>query len=310
MHQAIEISIISPVYQAENIVDQLVSRIAEETEKITPDFEIILIDDGSADQSWEKVKENCTNSRKVKGIRLSRNFGQHYAITAGLEKAQGNYVVIIDCDLQDNPKYISTMYKKVKNGVDIVFTKKKKRKHSFIKNLTASFFSLIFNKLSKGLSYKDSVGSYSMLSRKVVDAFLQVKDYHRHYLMVLGWLGFNSTYIEVDHNERYAGKSSYSFKKLIEHAINGIVSQSTKVLNFSVLLGVFLFIISLLAALFLVINYFISGYKEGWASVMVLTTLSTGMIMMFIGILGLYVGKIFEQVKQRPLYIIDEKVNF
>jgi polyisoprenyl-phosphate glycosyltransferase len=304
------LSVVSPVYRAEGILAELARQITASCAAITQDFEIILVEDGSPDNSWQKIEEACRSDKRVKGIKLSRNFGQHYAITAGLQESHGDYVVVIDCDLQDNPKYIADLYQKAKEGYDIVFTKKQKREHSFLKNLFARFFFFIFNWLADSQQATSDVGSYSLLSRKAVDAFCRIKDSHRHYLMILRVLGFRSTSISVVHEKRFAGKTSYSFSKLLKHAINGITSQSDKLLRLSIMVGLVYFFISVLAAAYLIIMYFVQGFKEGWASTIVLLLFSTGIILMSIGIAGIYIGKIFEQVKERPLYIIDRKINF
>lgn len=305
-----ELTIISPVYKAEKIVPHLVSSIVASVEKITPEYEIILVEDGGPDNSWLAIAKECAANPRVKGIKLVRNFGQHFAITAGLEASSGNYVVVIDCDLQDDPKYIADLYEKAKSGYDVVFTQKSERRHSFVKNLTARFFNIIFNYLSENVRSESSVGAFSILSRRTVDAFCSIKDSHRHYLMVVRWLGFKSTYIEIEHKARHSGSSSYSFSKMMSHAIDGIVSHSDKLLRLSITAGFMFFIISLLASAVVLIRYFLYGAFPGYTSTTVLLLLSTGLILMSIGIAGIYIGKIFEQVKERPLYIVDQKLNF
>jgi polyisoprenyl-phosphate glycosyltransferase len=302
------LSIVSPVYQAENIVDALVLRITQEVEKITPSYEIILVEDGSRDESWNKIELNCQRNRKVKGIKLSRNFGQHYAISAGLGNASGQWVVVMDCDLQDNPKYIKDLYEKAQEGYDIVYTAKTKRQHSFFKDIIANAYFFIFNYLSDQ-KQDDKTGAYSIISRKVVDAFCQIKDFHRHYLPILQLVGFKSTIINIEHEKRFEGKSSYNFLKLLKLATHGIVSQSDKLLRVSISIGFILFILSFLWAGYIIVMYFVRGAQPGYTSIMAMLLLSTGLILMSIGIAGIYIGKIFEQVKGRPLYFVDKKVN-
>lgn len=306
-----KLSVVSPVYRAEDIVDELVKRISEEVSKITTDFEIILVEDGSPDKSWDKIQSNCSRNSKVIGIKLSRNFGQHYAITAGLEASTGDYVVVMDCDLQDDPKYIKDLVDKAEEGYSIIYTQKEERKHGFFKNFTANFFYSIFNFLIDNQSSKGSnkVGSYSLLKREVVDAFLSVHDYRRHYLMVLRWLGFNHEFVKIIHEKRFAGKSSYNLKKLIIHALDGITSQSDKLLRLTAGFGLILSLISFIAALSIIFRYFIHPFQAGWASIMVLILFVGGLIILSIGICGIYIGKIFEQSKNRPLYIIEKKIN-
>ena len=305
------ISIVSPVYRAEKIVDELIKRIEAEVIKITDNYEIVLVEDGSPDDSWVKIAENCKSHPKVKGIKLSRNFGQHFAITAGVEQALGDYVIVMDCDLQDDPVYIPVLYRKAIEGYDIVYTYKADRKHSFIKNITAGLFNKVFNYLVENKNWQahNNVGSYSLLTRKAVTAFCSFNDYQRHYLMVLRWLGFSNTYVEIEHKERFEGKSSYNFSKLILHAISGITSQSDKLLRINVTIGIFLSFISFLSILVIIALYFINGFMSGWASLIVVLLFSTGIILTSIGISGIYLGKTFEQVKGRPKYIIDKFLN-
>lgn len=306
----IEISVVSPVYRAEKIVDHLVERLSKSLSEITSEFEIILVEDGGPDNSWEKIEENCRKNSKVKGVKLSRNFGQHYAITAGLNEAKGNYVVVIDCDLQDDPAYIKDMYAKAKEGYDIIYTVKQKREHSFFKNLTAALFVRIFNYLSETQAASKNVGAFSLMSRKVVDAFCSIKDTHRHYLMVLRMLGFSSTEISIIHQNRFEGKSSYNFSKLVKHAIDGITSQSDKLLRISISIGFLFCVLALMVIVYIVIGYFLRGALPGYTSLISVLLLATGLILMSIGVASIYIGKIFEQSKNRPLYFIDKKINF
>ncbi|MFQ5427958.1 MAG: glycosyltransferase family 2 protein [Thermodesulfobacteriota bacterium] len=305
------LSIVSPVYKADTIVDELVLRIKETLHDITDNFEIILVEDGSPDRSWEKIEDNCGADVRIKGIRLSRNFGQHYAITAGLAESRGDYVVVLDCDLQDNPKYIQELLNKSKEGFDIVFTIKQIREHNKLKNLSATCFDKVFNWLigDPNLHYNSRVGSYSLVTRKVVEAFCSINDYYRPYLVVLQWLGFASAYVSIEHDKRFEGRSSYTFSKLLSHAFNGIVSQTEKLLKLSIYTGFLFFLISIISIIYIVLRSVKSGFQPGWASTTVLIILSTGLILMSLGIVGVYIGKIFEQMKKRPLYIISKKLN-
>lgn len=306
------LSIISPVYNAEKIVYELVKRIVDEVEKITSEYEIILVDDYSKDNSWVSITQQCEINKKVKGIKLSRNFGQHYAISAGLEASLGEYVVVMDCDLQDNPKYIHTMYTKALEGNHIVYTVKKERKHGFIKTLMSKAFFMVFNFLTNNKKEFASanIGSYTLLSKQAVKTYNSIKDYRRHYLMVLNWIGLKSAFINIEHEKRFEGTSSYNLKKLIIHAIDGITSQSDKLLQLTALLGFILSSISFLSIIVIIIRYLYSPFQAGWASIVVLILLMSGLIILSIGICGIYIGKIFEQTKNRPLYIVENKLNF
>lgn len=305
------ISVVVPVYKAEKIVEELVTRIEAELVKINVNYEIILIEDCSPDSSWDVICKVANRNNKVKGVRFSRNFGQHIAIKSGLELSEGDCCIVMDCDLQDDPIYFHALVEEWQKGNEIVYAQKEKRSHSKFKNITASIFNSIFNLLVESDRSKTSsnIGSFSLISRKVVNAFNQYNDYQFHYLMVLRWLGFKASYITIKHRERMEGKSSYTFKKLMEHAIVGIVYQSDKLLRLSIYLGFLFSAFSMIAILVVVIKYFVSGFQSGWASMFVLILFSTGLLLMAIGILGLYLGKVFEQVKQRPQYVIDKTIN-
>lgn len=302
------LSVISPVYNASEIVDELVKRIKEEVIKITEDFEIILVDDGSIDNSWEKVKKNCEIEKRIKGIKLSRNFGQHYAITAGLSKSTGENVVLMDCDLQDDPAYIQELLKLRKVGYDIIFTRRLQRKHGLIKSINSRLYNLLFDFFSER-KYDVNAGSLTMFSRQVTHVFLQLKDKDRLYLQMLKWVGFNTTTLAVEHKPRFAGKSTYSFTKLLKMGVQGWTSHSTKLLKFSTVLGFFLASISIFLGISIIIRYLLYDLQPGWPSIIVSILFSTGVILLSIGITGIYVGKIFEQVKDRPIFIIEKEVN-
>lgn len=294
---------------ASGIVDELVNRIKESVTNITDDFEIILVEDGSPDNSWEEIESNCKKDKRVKGIKLSRNFGQQLALTAGLSFAKGAYVVVIDCDLQDDPKYIPELYKKVKEGYEIVFAKKDERKHDFFKD----FMSLLFYKFLSLISDYEmdpTIGSYSILSRKTVDSFLKFKEYRKGYLITLKLLGYKNSYISTDHKDRYLGESSYSFISLIKHAIRITISYSDKLLLFSIYVGILFFTFSLIGIVYLLCQYFFIGKQEGWTSLMVMLCLIGGLIMLSLGIIGLYISAIFDQVKNRPPFLVDKTLNY
>jgi glycosyltransferase involved in cell wall biosynthesis len=305
------ISIVSPVYRAENIVDELVHRITAEVLKIHVDYEIVLVEDGSPDNSWKKIEAICLRDEKVTGIKLSRNYGQHYAITAGLEAARGEFVVVMDCDLQDDPKYIVNLYNEVMKGYDLVYGMQSRREHGLFKNITSHFFYFILNLLTekRTIGANGNIGAYSILSRRVVNAFLQMREYHRHYLAILGLLGFNAGFIQIAQQKRFEGSSSYTLNKLFKLAVDGVVSQSDKLLRLSILVGFICFCLSFLGGLAYVISYFIQGSLPGYTSLITMLFFSTGVILMSIGVQGLYIGRIFDQVKNRPLYFIDKKIN-
>jgi polyisoprenyl-phosphate glycosyltransferase len=304
----ISISIVSPVFKAELIIDELVFRINSEIEKITSDYEIILVEDGSPENCWEKILFNCKSNKKVKGIKLSRNFGQHNAVLAGLKAAKKEVTIIMDCDLQDDPCHIPMLIKEYLNGHQIVFTKRINRKHNSFKKLSTKLYNFFFNFFADN-NYDISVGSLVLLSLPVKKSFLKLKEHNSLYIQILKWLGYNHTFIYVEHRERFKGKTSYNFKKLIKMAIHGWVSNSEKLLYISIKIGFLFIITSILIVIYIVYSYLNNIYLSGWPSLICTIILCTGLILTFLGILGIYIGKIFNEVKDRPSYIVETSQN-
>jgi dolichol-phosphate mannosyltransferase len=303
-----EVSIISPVYNAEKILPELVERVCSVCEANKYTYEVILVDDHSKDNSWITLKTLCKSYPALKAFRLSRNFGQHSAITAGIIKSAGKVVIIMDCDLQDNPNYIPDLISKHEEGFHVVCTIKESKKYSWYRKITSDIFFLIINKLSD-VQLEKNLGTFTLIDRVVADEFIKIRDYHRHTSLIFAWLGFKRGYVHVKHESRFEGKSSYSFNKLIAHAINGVVSQSDKILRWSITLGMMLFISSILGIIYILIKSFYVNYDAGWPSLFVTIIFTTGTVLLMLGILGLYIGKIFEQVKERPLFIVEESTE-
>jgi polyisoprenyl-phosphate glycosyltransferase len=303
------ISVVSPVYRAAEVVDDFVASVRKALDRITTSYEIVLVEDGSGDGTWARIAAACVADPRVKGVKLSRNFGQHPAITAGLERARGRYVVVIDCDLQDDPAFVADLYAKAQEGHHVVLTTRSERAHGFVKNALARGWVAVLNRLGTARSADRLVGGYSMLSRRAVDAFLAVRDVHRHYLLIVRWLGFDVAYVPVVHRQRLRGRSSYTLTKMIRHAVDGWVSHSNRLLYASVALGFSFLFAAIAGALLVVILYFVRGFAQGWPSLVVLILVSTGSILVSLGVLGIYVGKIFDQVRARPLYIVEQTLN-
>jgi dolichol-phosphate mannosyltransferase len=304
------ISVVSPVYNAEGILDIFVTRVISVIKEVAADYEIILVDDGSLDHSWQVISSICEKNNRIKGIRLSRNFGQHFAINACLEYSRGDFVVIMDCDLQDNPAYIKDMYQLMDHSTDYVITIRKDKSQTTFRKLAGKFFYAIFNRLANS-DLHENIGTFSMLSRKVVNAFLKVGDYHRFFLLTLSWLGFSRKTLIVENQERHQGHSSYTFSRLFVTAFTSIISNSEKILNLAILLGIVYMVASVSSGFYIVIDilYFNGTYAGGWPSLFVLLLFSVGIILFCVGIAALYIGNIFTQVKGRPRYIVAETIN-
>lgn len=307
---SIIVSIISPVYKAEDILKELVSRLDAVMLKIDVTYEIILVDDRSPDNSWQIISDLCNKNSRIKGIRLSKNSGQQKAIFAGMQAAKGDFLVMIDCDLQENTEYIQELYKTAKKGFDIVLTKRKNRKFSWIRNGTTRVFYLALKFLTKSKLSFYNTGMLSIINRKVALAALSINSKNWFYLPVLSQLGFEQTSIEVLHSDRFSGKSSYSFKKLYRYAINLILGYSNRLLHLSIGLGMLFVLGAGIWISYLIITYFMGSPPSGYTSTMVAILLCTGIILLSVGILGLYIGKIFDQAKNNPDFFIDESLNF
>jgi polyisoprenyl-phosphate glycosyltransferase len=305
------LSIATPVYRTEALVAELVDRICAAAREITEEFEVLLVEDGSPDNSWAAISRECDRNPRVKGVRLSRNFGQHPAITAALQHAQGQYVVVMDCDLQDAPEYIPALYRKCLDGFDIVFARRRVRRFGWWKNATARLYYALFRWLAD-VDYDPRIGTYSIVTRRVVDAFLQFGDYRRGYVVVLHWLGFARSYVDVEHRERADGASSYSTFRLLALALTIALAYSEKPLHLSIYVGGVLSLLSFVLGLWLIVRYFTSNVGQmalGWTSLIISHLFLSGLVLISLGVIGLYIGRVFEQVKQRPIFVVAETRN-
>ena len=298
------ISVVVPIYGCIDCLEQLCRQLETTLTSLTNQFEIILVDDRSPDNSWSKLPALQVQYPSVKGIRLSRNYGQHIAITAGLAAARGDYAVVMDCDLQDPPSLIPELFAKLQEGYDLVLARRVERNHSAFRLFTArAYFKLVSSLTDEDVD--GSYGSFSILSRKVIDSFLLFEEKERHYLFILRWLGFGIGSVEYVHQERLAGQSSYTLGRLLRHAMNGILFQASVLLRCIVGLGFVFALAGLATAAYLLWREIFHTALPGWTSLAVLILVCTGTILISLGIIGLYVGKVFDQAKQRPLYVVD-----
>ena len=303
------ISIVSPVYQGEKIVSELIRQLHIHLQEITDNYEIILVNDASPDDSWNVIAVESAKDKRVKGINLSRNFGQHNAITAGLSFAKGDWIVVMDCDLQDRPDEIPNLYRKAQEGYDSVFAQRLQRQDVFLKRFFSKMFYSLFSYLTE-TKQDPSVANFGIYNRKVIDAVLSMKDYIRFFPTMVQWVGFRKFYLPVQHDDRYEGKTSYNFKRLMQLALNNIVAFSDKPLRLTVKMG---FVISLFSFLLALYNVF-ARYTgiisvEGFTTTIFSIWFVGGLTLAILGIVGLYVGKTFEKVKDRPAYIVQTQIN-
>ena len=304
-----DISVVIPVYGCRGALQQLHERLTITLNKITSDYEIILVNDACPQNSWEEIEKICNVDKKVKGINLARNFGQIKAITAGLDISKGEYIVVMDCDLQDRPEGILELYSKLQEGYDIVFARRLNRKDNIITKTLSKAFYKVYNYFSDG-NYDASICNFNISRRIVIDNYCKMREQNRAFTIFLKWLGFKSTVIDVEHDKRAEGKSSYNLRKKIKMAVSFITSQSNKPLYFSIYIGMISALFSLIAIVYCLCNYFIAGnIPSGWTSVFISIYLMSGILLIVLGMIGIYIGNIFEEAKHRPLYVIREILN-
>lgn len=291
------------------MLDELVSRIESSVETITSDYEIILVNDCSPDDSWNKMKEICASDQRVKGINLSRNFGQHYAITAGLTDSTGEWVVVMDCDLQDRPEEIPNLYQKAQEGFDTVFAEIIEREDRFMKKFTSRAFSYVFSYFTDSPVDKKT-NNFGIYHRKVINAVLSMGDYIKCFPIEVRWVGFKIGYHPVIKDARAEGTSGYTWAKLISFAFNNIIAFSNKPLKLALRFGFYIVAFSILLACYYFVRYLVGGIGvSGFTTLIISLWLIAGIIISLIGVVGIYLGRVFDKVKDRPTFIVKEIIN-
>lgn len=301
------LSIVSPVYKAEKIIDELIRRIHESVAGITDNYEIILVEDGGGDKSWEKIASHSEVDKRVKGIKLSRNFGQHHAITAGLDHCKGDWIVVMDCDLQDRPEEIPQLYQEALKGFDIVYAKRKQRQDNFFKKIYSNLFYKLFAWLS-GVPQDGSIANFGIYSSGAIQAVNKLREPLRSFATMIKWVGFKTSAIWVEHAERLEGKSTYDFRKLLHLAMDISLAFSDKPLKMTIKLGAMISFTSFLFGIYTLYKYFTGQITAaGYTSLIVSVWFLSGLIIFILGVIGLYIGKMFDGIKNRPLYLIEKK---
>jgi len=297
-----EISVVAPVFNEESLIVEFISQVIRVLETINKDYELILVDDGSTDSSWQAIKIEAQKNEKIKAIKLSRNFGHHYAITAGINKSISKWTVVMDSDLQDRPDVITELYKKANQGFDVVFVTRKNRPEALWYLFIQKIFYKILN-VTSGLKFNSSQANFSIINFKVAKAFKIFNEYSRFYGSTIKWLGFETTEIEADHGVRFSGKPSYTIKSRIKLASDISLAFSDRPLKFAILES---FVSILLILIFGIINQ-IDNFTNNNFRIFIL--IISGLVFNIIGIFGVYLLSIFKEVKNRPLYIISEEIN-
>ncbi len=307
-----KVSFVIPMYYEEKVVEECYKRVKKVLNELTQyDSEIIIVNDGSKDQTLPILENLAKNDKSLKVISFSRNFGHQAAVTAGLQYATGDAIVIIDADMQDPPELIKEMLELWEQGNEVIYGKRKVRKgESAFKLLTAKMFYQTLNALSDVEIPKDT-GDFRLVDRKVVDTINQLPEHNKFLRGLFSWVGYKQIPFEYERQERFAGTTKYPLKKMLKLASDGIISFSTKPLKLVGTLGILSVLISFVLLVYAIISYIfkLNDLSAGWTSIMVAITFFAGIQLLSIWIIAEYIGRIYDESKRRPQYIIDKKIN-
>ncbi len=308
------ISIVVPCFNEQEVFAETYKRLTDTLnllDKDQYDYEIIFVNDGSKDTTLQMINEKVSLDSHIKGINFSRNFGHQIAITAGLDNCKGDAAVVIDADLQDPPHIILEMIKKWEEGYDVIFGKRVERAgESAFKLLTAKWFYRFINRLSD-VDIPLDTGDFRLMDRNALDQFLSMRESYRFVRGMVAWIGFNQTFVEYDRESRFAGTTKYPLKKMLRLASDAILSFSNTPLKVATFVGFITSFGAFIGIVYaLIMRIFIKDYVEGWTLLMISILLIGGIILLVLGIIGEYVGRIYGEIKRRPLYIIKDKKGF
>lgn len=307
------ISVVAPAYNEEESIQRFYEVIKEVLESCTNyDYEILIVNDGSKDNTPNIVRDICQKDSKVSFVSLSRNFGHEIAVMAGMDYAKGDVVILMDADLQDTPSIIPDMLKKYEEGYDVVNAKRKSRDgETWMKKFTAKMFYKVFSASSGKVKMPENVGNYRLVSRRAVEGFKKLRETHRFARGLFCWVGYPTTEIEFERDARIAGKTKYNYKIMINYAIEGLTSFTTAPLRWATYLGIITAIVALCYAIYVLFMVFTHdpNLERGWASMVILILFFGSAQLIVLGILGEYLGRIFDETKNRPLYFVQEYIN-
>jgi len=293
----------------EHVLQELCERVEMTLKPFGKPFELILVEDASPDGSWIEIEKLSLKYDFVRGIKLSRNFGQHYAITAGLDHVQGEWIVVMDCDLQDKPEEILKLYHKSQEGFDVVLALRENRKDSFFKKISSKVFYRTLAWLT-GSKQDERIANFGIYHRNVINEIIGMRESIRFFPTMVKWVGFRQTSIAVEHDANGDRKSSYSLGKLLELGLDIMLAYSDKPVRLTVKLGLIIAFSGFLFAIFTLYKYLTGTIiVAGYASLIISIWVLTGIVLITLGMVGLYVGKTFEGVKERPIYIIEKKTG-
>lgn len=302
-----DISIIIPVLNEEKNIQNLYERLTKVMLGLEVSYELIFVNDGSRDASIGLIKVLAKKNTAVKYIDFSRNFGHQVAVTAGLDKTKGDAVVIIDADLQDPPELIAEMYQKRKEGYEVIYAKRKNRKgEGFLKLWTAKIFYRILSKMTS-ISIPVDTGDFRMIDQKIVEVLREMPEKNKYLRGQISWVGFNQTFVEYDRQERHAGETGYTYRKMLHFALDGITAFSDVPLKVVTYFGFLTSIVAFLVGVYALLAKFVwENSVPGWTSLMIAILFIGGIQMIAIGIIGEYLSRMNQNIRNRPLYIIRD----
>jgi dolichol-phosphate mannosyltransferase len=302
-----DLSVIIPVFNEESNVLPLYERLTATLDKITANYELIFVNDGSRDGSLKAIKELARKDSRIRYIDFSRNFGHQIAVTAGMDHCRGEHVVIIDADLQDPPELIVPMYEKMKEGYEVVYARRRNRKgESWFKKITAKYFYRLLASITS-VNIPLDTGDFRIMHRRIVDVLKQMPEQEKFLRGQIAWAGFNQIYIEYDRQERQAGKTGYTYRKMLRFALDGITSFSTLPLKFASALGFIVSATAFVISLYVLYSKFVlHSAVPGWTSLMLVVLFLGGVQLICIGIIGEYISRMSANVRRRPLYVVRE----
>jgi glycosyltransferase involved in cell wall biosynthesis len=305
------LSVVVPMYFEEEVVDECYKKLTSVLEDNQYNYEIVFVNDGSTDKTPELLKALADRDKRVKVVDFSRNFGHQTAVTCGIDMSKGDAIVIIDADLQDPPEVIKSMVDLWKQGYDVVYGKRAKRKgETWFKLATAKMFYKFLQYMSEVKIPRDT-GDFRLIDRKVAEVFKAMPERNRFIRGMIAWIGFNQTFVEYERDERFAGETKYPLKKMLKFAADGIIGFSSKPLKLIANLGVLTVVFSFLIIVYSILSkIFGKNVESGWTSIMLAVTFFGGVQMIAMGILGEYIARIYDESKNRPLYIVKDKRNF
>ena len=290
-------------------MEELVRRIRASVEPLTQNYEIVLVDDRSPDDSWDIIQQLAVSDSRIQGIRLSRNFGQHQAITAGLDCSQGEWVVVLDCDLQDQPEEIPALLARAQLGYDLVLARRTNRQDSWSQKMLSRLFYQVLTFLTD-TPQDAAVANFGIYHRRVITAVLTMRENIRYFPTMVRWVGFRRAYLDVAHAERAIGSSSYGLGQRLRLALDTLLANSDKPLRLTIKSGLFLAGGAFLFVPVTLFRYWVGQISQpGYASLIISIWFFSGLLLSVLGMVGLYIGKTFEQVKNRPIYIVDEATD-